>query len=291
MWIAYALVSGCFLATFFWSSATLSERFGFGYGKFLMAAVPVSLVMMLVLAPFLRFDAELKMVLLAILPGIAFGLSSVPFFYSFKFLNALTISIFVQLVPVAVLIESWLFLGEGMSMQQLVAFIIILLGALVAAVESERHRRRDSFLGLALMVIGINLGALTYMLSKYFVRAGLEGIEVYFMNRMGMLISVVMLLCIGSERRRMLSLFATGRRQLLYYGAFSASAIGVLLITLAIAAQPVGMNTSLANLVRQGTCQIVLFVVFFFTRRDVNILRKAVGASIVFAGLVLLALS
>ena len=75
----------------------------------------------------------------------------------------------------AVLIESWLFLREEMSMQQLVSFVVILFGALIAAVESEKKRRRDSFLGLALMIIGINLGAVTYILSKYLMRAGLEG--------------------------------------------------------------------------------------------------------------------
>ena len=103
----------------------------------------------------------------------------------------------------AVLIESWLFLREEMSMQQLVSFVVILFGALIAAVESEKKRRRDSFLGLALMIIGINLGAVTYILSKYLMRAGLEGIEVYFMNRVGMLITVAILLCIGSERKRL----------------------------------------------------------------------------------------
>ena len=202
MWIVYALVSGIFLAAFFYSSGMISERFGFGYGKFLMASVPVSLLMMVVLASFLRFETEFRTVCLAILPGIAFGIASVPFFYSFKFLNTLTLSIFVQLLPVAVLIESWLFLREEMSMQQLVSFVVILFGVLIAAVESEKKRRRDSFLGLALMIIGINLGAVTYILSKYLMRAGLEGIEVYFMNRVGMLITVAILLCIGSERKR-----------------------------------------------------------------------------------------
>ena len=81
------------------------------------------------------------------------------------------------------------------------------------------------------------------------------------------------------------------KEQILYLGTSSLNALATLCVVLAIAAQPLGMNTSLATLARLGMAQIVLFAIFFFTKKDVNIMRKGIGAGIAISGLAILALS
>ncbi len=290
MWILYSLFSGVVVAIFLLSSTRLSERHGVGYGKFVMATLVVSSVISLLFACFVNLDIPFQFAWRAILSGVVFGFSIVPFFTSFRYLNALSISVIVQMAPVLVLTQSWLFLEEEMTMPQVFGFLLVLCGSTIAAVRSG-ERRKESFLGFLLILCGITLASTSYPLMKY-VTSELSKGEIFMLNRIGMALSTLLLLCLRPSRKRMFGLLELDKReQILYLGTLSLNALATLCMLLAIAAQPPGMNTSLAILVRLGMAQIVLFAIFFFTKKDENIMKKGIGAGIAIFGLAILALS
>lgn len=281
MWIFYALLAGICLSASFEATSALRKRHH--YTKFMMASGIVSLVSV----PFVPFiHAEPLPAIVLIASGLLMGFANVAYFKSFTHLNALTMSVCGQLMPVLVLVSSWVVLGKEMSFTHMTAFLVIMSGSFIAAVQ-KGDSRKESLMGFSLFLTALAFGSFFHVANSYAANDnGMSGLHAAILSRFGMALSSFALLA-GPMRRRMLELFRE-REQLKFYRNEMFSASFLVLATLSVAAKPKMLNPSLVNVTYYGACQIMLFMYFAFVKKK-DVKQSAVGAMIAFIGLVYLA--
>ncbi len=88
-------------------------------------------------------------VVLLLLSGVISAIDTLPYYKALELDDSTNLGIFIQLAPVLYLIFGWLFLGETMSISQLVSFFII-VSAPFLIINSARKRSRGIRLKAAL---------------------------------------------------------------------------------------------------------------------------------------------
>lgn len=112
-----------------------SQKLFYGYS--------ISLVSIIILAiTGFNFDAFTPNLFFAlVIAGIISAISGVFYFKALEIDNSTNLGIFIQLAPVMYLILGWVFLGETISLIQLVSFLIIISApALIIATTHKRSR-------------------------------------------------------------------------------------------------------------------------------------------------------
>lgn len=97
-------------------------------------------------------NADPKSLVLLFVSGLLVSLSGIAYFKALEIDNSTNVSIFVQLRPVLYLIIGWAFLGDSLSMKQLLAFLLILLVPFLI-IATTRKRSRDTQIKAVLYII------------------------------------------------------------------------------------------------------------------------------------------
>ncbi|NCO23347.1 hypothetical protein COW09_01615 [bacterium (Candidatus Moisslbacteria) CG12_big_fil_rev_8_21_14_0_65_36_11] len=175
------------------------------------------------------------------------------------------------LSPVFVFILSRNFLGESLSLKQILAFIIILIGGLLISLEKGKKKeslfQKTFFLGL----IASFLFAVFYVLSKY-VYLHHSFISGFIWIKIGGGLSALILFLIPTLRKKILQ--KTGKPDLQTGKVFifgqSCGALSNLLINYAVAIGPLSLINALQG-VQYGFLFLMILV---FSRKFPNLLEE-----------------
>lgn len=127
--------------TFFRGRGAASQKLFFGYA-FTIFGIVIALIFGI------DFEhASWINLCMFFLTGVLSTVAGFPFYRALELDDSTNLSIFVQLAPVLYLIFGWLFLGEKISVQQLIAFIIILAGPFFVIASSKKNRRKRRIRG------------------------------------------------------------------------------------------------------------------------------------------------
>ncbi len=85
--------------------------------------------------------ANLGPVLLLILSGVFASLASIPYYKALELDNSTNLGIFIQLAPILYLVFGWLFLGETISLFQILASLVILAAPLLIVLTAKKQSR------------------------------------------------------------------------------------------------------------------------------------------------------
>lgn len=122
-----------------------------------IASIVVSIVFLFA-GGFDFVSLEFKTLILFFVSGFIASFGSIAYYKALEIDNSTNLSIFIQLTPVLYLIFGWILFGDSLSVQQLIAFLIILSAPFIIVV-STRKRSRDTQIKSILFV-------LTYVLIK-----------------------------------------------------------------------------------------------------------------------------
>lgn len=287
MWILFSSIAGIFLACFFNTTGMLKKDEP-GFAKFIMASGVVSLLFL----AFAPWDAPLRIIVFAVGAGFAYGFSNAPFFLSYNYLNPLTAVILAALMPGYIAIGAWAILGEKMTPAQFIAFAAMLSGSLMAAFGKRGEGWNTTTKGVALMMVALVFSTIynlmTRQVSKEAKDVGITAWQLFAFNRAGFLLNALMLLMFAQTRRQMLALFRS-RMHIGFYGNDMLIAMFVMFAVFAIGALPGNLNTGFVNVAYYAVAQVLMFGYFFFVKKESGLVRKLIGASIAFAGLLWLA--
>lgn len=100
-------------------------------------------------------------VLLLIFAGMLHGLSGVPYFKALEIDDSTNMGIFIQLAPVLYLVLGWIFLGESVSLLQLVAIGIILLAPILIVVTARKRSRKIRMRAVLLSVLYVLIAVIS----------------------------------------------------------------------------------------------------------------------------------
>ena len=79
---------------------------------------------------------------LLVLSGIFSSLAGIPYYKALEVDDSTNLGIFVQISPVLYLILGWLFLGESISISQLIAFVVIMAAPLLVLFTTRKRSRK-----------------------------------------------------------------------------------------------------------------------------------------------------
>lgn len=278
MWIFYSIFAGLVLACFFNTSKALKEHEK-RWGKFVMASGVLSVLFI----PFAPWDASTKVIGLGLGAGFAYSASNIPFFLGYSYLNPLTAVVLAALMPAFTGFGAWAILGEKMTPLQFGLFSVMLSGSLFAAFGG-RERKRDTTKGIVLMLLALCCTSVYNVLTRIASEQFHDLFGLFALNRVAFTITSAALLLIPRYRRQMLPLFIS-RQKFQFIGNDALITTFVFFVIFAIGVLPKGINTGFVNVAYYAVGQIALFIYFAVTKRDEAIGRKAVGASVAFAGL------
>ena len=74
--------------------------------------------------------------------GMMSGIAGIPYFKALEIDNSTNLGIFIQLAPILYLVLGWMFLGETISIMQLVAFVVILLAPILIITTTRKKSRK-----------------------------------------------------------------------------------------------------------------------------------------------------
>ena len=285
MWILLAIAAGTILVPYYLNTARLMKKHDHRIGLFMMGALLFTLPFVVVMLP----KADTAMEWLVIGAGCIYGISGIPFQISYRYVSPLIIAVSGEMVPVIAALLGWIVLRERMSFGEVVAFVAILAGSAFAAMSSGN--KKTAAKGYFIILCACMFTATYQVLTKHGKNAaGFNGLELLMMHRTGVFLSNMMLL-ITPLRRDMLEFFKLSNADKLGIALNNLMFISfAVMFATAMATQPQARNNGLIGAVYFGIVQTGLFLHGALTGHESHITRKALGASIAFAGLIWLAM-
>lgn len=108
---------------------------------FAIAFLIIGAILMLVSG--LNIDITgVKPILFLILSGMFSSLAGIPYYKALEIDDSTNLGIFIQIAPVLYLVLGWLFLGESISLLQMVAFVIIMIAPLLIVATARKRSRK-----------------------------------------------------------------------------------------------------------------------------------------------------
>lgn len=134
---------------------------------------------------------------LLIINGSVFVLSIIPYFHAMSKDEASIVAPLSQFAPLFSLILGFLFLHETLSKNQLLSFILIIIGAIFLLIERDEHKRvKFKSEVMILMVIFTFFQALNSFLFKFIYQAeSMDFWALSFWQYLGYFITAILLLC------------------------------------------------------------------------------------------------
>lgn len=282
MWIVLAALGGVALSIFYLRSYELTRTYGHEFLVFAMGVV---------LIPFGlwgmdRMDNVYE--LLVVLGGILYGFSLTLFYVALKHLNVLVVSVIVALMPAFIIILGWIVLGHSLTGNQAAAIVCMLFGTSVV-VANTNGGSKSSLWGLVIMSISIMMTSSYNLLIKYArVADQIPGFDLFLFVRFGVMVSVIVLL-MTKMRKKMVSLFRLewNIQRRFYINEFFFLVFSVLFL-FSVTSLKDEYNVGMVSVVYLGVLQVCVFATSAWKKQESNIVRKLIGASITFTGLIYL---
>ena len=121
---------------YFKDRGVVSQKMYYAIGRTLAG------IIILFLAGFSFGQFEPSAILALILAGALLSISDIPYYLALAIENSTNLGIFIQLAPVLYLILGWLFLDDTLSLLQLVAIGIVLIGPAIIILASRKRSRK-----------------------------------------------------------------------------------------------------------------------------------------------------
>jgi len=137
MWFVYALLSAIFLSLteIFQKRALFKEKsIEFGLERSFFA-----LLMVLIFIPFIDFNISLVTLLIVFFVSLIFAIGDLYRSKGYKHMDISSAAPFYNLLPAFVALLSMFFLGETLSLKQLMGLVVLIIGAYVLEVDHNIH--------------------------------------------------------------------------------------------------------------------------------------------------------
>ena len=295
-WIILALI-----AVILWSVGSIITKFcrvryfenSTGYILFTLPTALLSLVL-LFFEPFILLDFKTSLV--AILTGI---LGTITYYFFLEAVHKEEVSkviVLLQTAPLFVLIESTFFLNEILALKEYIAFLMILIGAVLISLKKV-EKRFVVTLGVILAILCAFFYSIQSVLLKYLSEINLSTMMIY--REIGFVVSTLFIFLVSSNARASLKKVikdVNPKKTFLVYLAESIGMAGFFIMYLALQQGPVSMVTVLDGL---ETVFIIIWTVLlsiFFPKilkEEINkktIVIKAMSIILMIAGLYLISI-
>jgi len=207
------------------------------------------------------------------------------FVYLFTFYRALDINeasrtapVIGGLMPILVLLFSWLFLNESLTWLQIFAFLMLISGGFIISLEKSRGSIHEGLRGIKTIALAILLGAVYMVLIKYaFTQQGF--INGFIWSRFGLAAAALAILLRPGWRKMIFSSarqVSGGLGSLLVSGKLLA-ALGSLLVHLAVAQGSVSIVSAMAG----AEYIFLFFIVLLLSKKFPQILKERLNAGVI----------
>lgn len=127
----------------------------------------VGCIIGLLLAPWIGFYVpSAKYLILIFITSLAYALGGLPYLMAMKIEEPTRINVWWNLIPIFTLIGEWFILHQGLSQMQLVAFVILIIGAFVASIHAGEKKFAVSRAAL-LMILSCAAYSVYVMIFDY----------------------------------------------------------------------------------------------------------------------------
>lgn len=225
----------------------------------------------ILLFPFGLTWPGLWLFLLALGAGAVFFLSIVAFYYALDQNEASrAVTIVGGLTPMAVLLLSYLLLGESLEPFQWAGFFLLVTGGLLASMEHRGEKGMRSINAIPQLVLAILLTAFYLVYIKYvFDRLGF--IDGFVWSRIGASFAGFCLLFSPSFRKKVFAPSAHKQRLgMIFIAANVCAGIGEIFINLAISKG----NVAIINALRGSEYVFLFIMALILTKRRPDIFRE-----------------
>ena len=147
---------------------------------FTAPACMIVAVVFLCIGGFDFLGTDPKALVMFFISGLLLASGSIPYFKALEIDNSTNLSIFIQLTPVLYLIFGWLFLGDSLSIQQLLAFFIILAAPFLIIFTTKKRSRSLQIRAITYTLIYVVIKVLGNLI---FVKENVA--ELSFLTEMG----------------------------------------------------------------------------------------------------------
>lgn len=121
---------------YFKGTGAVSQKLGYSIPNIIIG------IIILIVTGF-NFDINLLGIFgLFLLSGVLSGIAGFPYYKALEIEDSTNLGIFIQLAPILYLILGWLFLGETISLSQLIAFILIIFAPILIVLTTRKRSRK-----------------------------------------------------------------------------------------------------------------------------------------------------
>lgn len=162
MWFAYLVLAILFLVLHRYFNKNLLNKTTFTPGGIVFLFYSTGLVILLILGLIqgFQFGQFADVFVNVLIAGFCHALVSILLTYAYKQDDLSNVVVMIGTSPLFTVITSWLFLGQGLSVNQAVGIAILLIGVVIISFESRKnwHFSKGVILGLfAAIISGFNL--------------------------------------------------------------------------------------------------------------------------------------
>jgi drug/metabolite transporter (DMT)-like permease len=228
--------------------------------------------------------------------GIIYVASFIPYLAAMQEADASVIISLYQVGPVFSYLLGFAFLGETLTLTQMLAGVLVISGAIALSSEpGKRFRPNGKTLGLMLLSsFGLSMNALLF---KYFALDSLDPWATAFWEYVGSgLFAVFLLIAFGSYRRQFVSLLRKGGLRIA--GLNLTGEIVTILGTLAMSFASLSVPLAVVSIISGTQPFMALIIGALFTvflpniiteRRDrTHLVHRIASSTVIFVGVVLL---
>ncbi len=283
MWIFWSALAGACLVPYYVENRKLMASHGFDFNLFMMNRLWISGLFAAVALS--HADSSLEWFVIG--TGVLYGFGGIPFQMSYRYVTEFVASVASEMIPVVAAVLGWLFLEERMTSSESIAFGLVIAGSFLVVMST--NNRRSAVIGYLLFVWATIFAGAYNAGTKLAKNLGdFNGLELLLLHRTGVFFAMVVLIS-TPMRKKMMTYFTLPKKDIIkfvrnevFFLGFAAS------FAMAMVVQPKTTNNGLVSIVYFGVVQIGLFIRAWRLQEE-HIKRKAIGAAIAFAGLMLLA--
>ncbi|MDR3298350.1 MAG: EamA family transporter [Candidatus Nomurabacteria bacterium] len=169
-------------------------------GQKVFSAVAYTLTAVLIAVFWPILPIEIVPLLLLVLSGVLASVASVPYYNALKSENATGATIFAQLAPVMYLIAGWVFLGQEITLMNIVAFLVILAAPVIVIASTGKRHKRLEFWATGMLMLYLLLCVASNLV---FIGAenGLDFVSAFFWFMVGKALTDIILVTIFKKWR------------------------------------------------------------------------------------------
>jgi len=296
-WVFIAILATVFFSIGNMFDKHLLDKYMKGAGGFIMLAIGVSSLTLIGIISFFGIELltffQTSLILLA---GILLVLAYLLYAKALELEDASLIIPLFQMVPIFLLISGFLFLGENLTLTQIIAFVIIFIGSLILGVEEFSMKIFKIKKAFWYMFFASILLAISPTIFKFFV------LELGFLTTitydiMGQVVGALGLFLVPAYRKELFdTIKSINSRAYVYLGLTDFfDLLGQFFLKYALTLGPVALVSLIISGVQPFMILILALLLTFFFPKIIKeniskktILQKVIGIVIITVGIMVL---